>query len=143
MLVKQINLQKALELAGKGREVLVLVPGDPEGSWREYMPDTLQNMLDGYLFFRQEPAMENPELEGIEKPEIKPPPCTDEGDAGGSDGPAVDGSSKRTKKIDTGKLLALHKAGWSQQKIADELGVAQTTVSYYLKKMEKASEDRS
>lgn len=50
-------------------------------------------------------------------------------------GPAVDSDSKRAKMIDTGKIIALHRAGWSQNKIADELGVAQSTVGKYIRQM--------
>lgn len=45
------------------------------------------------------------------------------------------------KQIDMGKLMALHKAGWSNVKIADELGISDVTVGKYLKQM--AEENRS
>lgn len=44
------------------------------------------------------------------------------------------------KQIDMGKLMALHKAGWSNVKIADELGISDVTVGKYLKQM--AEENR-
>lgn len=49
------------------------------------------------------------------------------------------------KQIDTGKLLALHKAGWSNAKIANELGVSDVTVGKYLKQLteEKENEQQS
>lgn len=58
MLVKQIGMRKALELAAKGQEVLVLIPSDKDQDWEGMVPDTLSRMLDGCLFFRKEPAME-------------------------------------------------------------------------------------
>lgn len=58
MLVKQIDMRKALELAAKGQEVLVLIPSDKDQDREGMMPDTLSRMLDGCLFFRKEPAME-------------------------------------------------------------------------------------
>ena len=69
MFIKQIDEKTALELAAKGREVMVLVPGEKEPKWESMMPDTLQKMLEGCLFFRREPAMEkeivdNPPLRG-------------------------------------------------------------------------------
>ncbi|MEY8357126.1 hypothetical protein AALB39_27805 [Lachnospiraceae bacterium 54-53] len=72
MIVKQIDLHKAMELAGKGSEVLVLVPSGPETNWRGYMPDTLQEMLEGCLFFRKEPAMENSAFEDSVEETLKP-----------------------------------------------------------------------
>lgn len=40
------------------------------------------------------------------------------------------------KNIDKGKVKALRRAGWSTNKIADEMGVSAATISYHLKKME-------
>lgn len=36
--------------------------------------------------------------------------------------------------------MALHKAGWSNVKIADELGISDVTVGKYLKQMEGQDE---
>ena len=58
MFVKQIDMAKALELAAKGREIKVLAPIGQEGGWENLVPDTLQNMLGGVMFFRTEPALE-------------------------------------------------------------------------------------
>lgn len=41
------------------------------------------------------------------------------------------------RKIDTGKVKALKLAGWSIDKIADEMGVNAAAISYHLKKMEE------
>lgn len=37
------------------------------------------------------------------------------------------------KKIDRGKVLALHRAGWSNKKIADEMACSEASVSMILK----------
>lgn len=59
MYVKQIGMEEALRLASKGREIMVMVPGAGDaGGWKDYMPDTLADMLEGCMFFREEPAME-------------------------------------------------------------------------------------
>ena len=58
MFVKQIDMAKALELAAKGMEIKVLAPIGQEGGWENLVPDTLQNMLGGVMFFRTEPARE-------------------------------------------------------------------------------------
>lgn len=59
MFVKQIDEETALELAAKGNEIMVLAPTIKEpNKWTDYETDTLQNMLEGCLFFRKEPAME-------------------------------------------------------------------------------------
>lgn len=42
-------------------------------------------------------------------------------------------TGKKSKKtVDVGKLIALHNAGWSVAKIADELGVSTRAVYNYL-----------
>lgn len=58
MFVKQIDEKTALELAAKGKEVLVMVPGGKDSGWEDMMPDSLGHMLEGCTFFRREPAME-------------------------------------------------------------------------------------
>lgn len=47
----------------------------------------------------------------------------------------------RKSEIDTGKILALHNAGWSNMKIAGELGIHNTTVSYHLRKLKEAEDE--
>lgn len=46
-------------------------------------------------------------------------------------------STGSKKQIDMGKLRALHKAGWSNVKNADELGISDVTVGKYLKQTEE------
>lgn len=41
---------------------------------------------------------------------------------------------KKRNKVDYGKITALYKAGWSQKKIADEMGVTPTSISMALKR---------
>lgn len=62
MYVRQIDQNTALDLCKKGVEVKVLM-ADNDGDWKGMIPDTLQNILGGYMFFRSEPAMENQKLE--------------------------------------------------------------------------------
>lgn len=138
MFVKQIDMTEALRLAAQGQEIKVLVPTGPGAGWESLEPDTLKNMLADVLFFRNEPAMDNCEIDRM----LRDTPPVDKnksgsGDPGVEDKPSADSGPKRAKRIDTGKLLALHKAGWSQKKIAEELKVAPSTVCTYLKKAEE------
>lgn len=121
MFVKQVDLKTALELAARGNEVLVLVPG-ADGDWADMQTSTLRKVLNGVLFFRREPAMELPLVEADQLP----PP------------------TKKNKKVqlDTGKLIALRNAGWSMKKIAEELKVSEGTVFNYLKKLEAVNGDK-
>lgn len=63
MFIKQISKDEALQLASKGQDILIMVPGEGDGSWNHMVPDTLQNLLAGLMFFRKEPALENQILE--------------------------------------------------------------------------------
>ena len=44
------------------------------------------------------------------------------------------------KGLDKGKIKALHDAGWSSQKIADEMKVTPQIINYHLRKMRKEGE---
>ena len=48
----------------------------------------------------------------------------------------------KRRPIDDGKILALRKAGWSLQKIADEMHLSYTTVQNHLKNMEEAADEK-
>ena len=63
MFIKQVDEKTALELAAKGKEVLVMVPGAKDSGWEDMMPDSLGHMLEGCMFFRREPAMEAGQIE--------------------------------------------------------------------------------
>ena len=132
MFVKQIDTKTALELAAKRKEVLVMVPGEKDSGWEDMTPDTLQHMLDGCLFFRREPAMEV-DLVAEEKQTVEiGPPRAREGSVGSSSGQK---NPKNKLKVDTGKMIALRRAGWSMKKIAEELKISEGSVYNYLKKM--------
>lgn len=145
MFIKQISKEEALQLASKGQDIMIMVPGEGDGSWSDMVPDTLQNLLAGLMFFRKEPALENSILEGNNTPDaknngdIKKSTRSTEKSAANS----VASGAERKKKItvDTGKLVALRNAGWSMKKIAEELGISEGSVFNYLKKMEGKNEE--
>ena len=132
MFIKQVDEKTALELAAKGKEVLVMVPGGKDSGWEDMMPDSLGHMLEGCMFFRKEPAMEAELMELTVEPagqtiEIGPAEPEDAQPA------VLPPTGKKAKKtVDVGKLIALHNAGWSVAKIADELKVSVQTVYKYL-----------
>ena len=63
------------------------------------------------------------EVAAVEEPAPEPEPA-----------PAPKPKKPAGKKIDWGKAAALRKAGWTYDKIADELGVSDTIVRTYLNK---------
>lgn len=48
-----------------------------------------------------------------------------------------EGKTSAKKKLDWGKIQALHNAGWSSAKIADEMGCAEGTINTGLSKLRK------
>ena len=138
MIVKQIDMRTARGLAAKGIEIKLMAPNTPEPEkWTDYAPDTLQNLLDGCLFFRSEPTMDNPVLnEATPIPLVDASPIAKTGDTGLEDRPAVDSRAKRAK-VDRGKVLALHKVGRSNKWIAEDMGLHEGTVCRVLKEMKE------
>lgn len=119
MLVKQIDTEEALRLASQRMEIKVLMPGGPETGWKDLTPETLQSMLEGCLFFRDEAAVEKQEPEK----EVKRP---------------LPAAKKKPKKVvDRGKVVALHRAGRSNKWIADDMGLHENTVYRILKELKE------
>lgn len=50
---RQINFETAMELAKRGEEVFILMPAVGNDSWAFMEPGTLQEMLEGVLFFEE------------------------------------------------------------------------------------------
>ena len=74
-------------------------------------------------------AEERPKKEPEPKAEAKPTPP-----------PKSPAGQGRKRKLDTGKMTALRNAGWSYEKIADEIGCSAGTVWYYFNKGKETEE---
>lgn len=135
MFVKQIDMAKALELAAKGIEIKVLAPIGQEDGWENLVPDTLQHMLEGVIFFRQEPALEKEILPVVSREEPEPPAEKSLSDL------TKELKQARLQKgkldVDIGKMKALREAGWSYAKIADEMRISVGSVHNHLKQAEE------
>lgn len=135
MFVKQIDMAKALELAAKGMEIKVLAPIGQEDGWENLVPDTLQHMLEGVIFFRQEPALEKEILPVVSREEPEPPAEKSLPDL------TKELKQARPQKgkldVDIGKMKALREAGWSYAKIADEMRISVGSVHNHLKQAEE------
>ena len=141
MFVKQIDMAKALELAAKGMEIKVLAPIGQEGGWENLVPDTLQNILGGVMFFRTEPALEKgilPVETVLDVTEPLSEKTLSEIEAGLKQElkQARPAGGKRMN-VDIGKMKALREAGWSYAKIADEMRISEGSVYNYLKRSEE------
>jgi predicted transcriptional regulator len=68
--------------------------------------------------------------EKLQKPKAERPVAND-----GKPVKKVTAGSVKRKPIDMGKLIALAKAGWTKEKIAEEMQISVATVYNYLKKV--------
>lgn len=84
-------------------------------------------LIDGNLYDVKDYEILRSEYLASKGKEIKP--------AGASITDKKPGKSR--KQIDTGKIMALHNAGWSNVKIADEMGLSAITVGKYVNKLLK------
>ena len=137
MFVKEIGMEKALELAAKGMEIKVLAPIGQEGGWENLVPDTLQHMLEGVIFFRQEPALEKEILPVVSREEPEPPAEKSLSDLT-KELKQARPAAKGKLDVDIGKMKALREAGWSYAKIADEMRISVGSVHNHLKQAEEA-----
>jgi len=136
MFVKQIDMAKALELAAKGMEIKVLAPIGQEDGWENLVPDTLQHMLEGVIFFRQEPALEKEILPVVSREEPEPPAEKSLSDLT-KELKQARSAAKGKLDVDIGKMKALREAGWSYAKIADEMRISVGSVHNHLKQAEE------
>ena len=129
---QETDMQKAVKAAAKGREVRVAVPDGDDA----YRLISLEKYFKDCRFLIGVVAVLNPEFEEAVQ---QADPTTSK--TGPGDRPVMDSPTKRAK-VDTGKLLALHEAGWSNKKIAEELRVSDVTFGNYLKKLKEENHEK-
>lgn len=134
-MLKEQNTTEAINALVGGEKVMVMTSFDETDGSCLLIP--LKSFLDRYKLLVDVKMEKEPEIlpdpapAGQESKTTRP-----SGKAGGSTAPGT-----KRKKVDTGKLLALHQAGWTGKKIAEELRVSEATVSSYLKKMEEGQDE--
>lgn len=112
---KTINAADILAIANRGETIYMVIP--VEGS------TTVDELNKAEAFVRVEPEGAKVENTVIQlKPETPEQPTFPR------------------KKVDTGKLKALYRAGWTPARIADELGCTAQTVRDYMKKLDNGEE---
>lgn len=100
--------------------------------WAEKMQNTefCERCTEKIVRFALGGLKENPEFEQAVQEMIKsdtPPAETGNDDTVSDDGSNEKGRARRVK-IDTGKVTALKKAGWSAKAIAEEFGVSEGSI---------------
>ena len=111
-MLKQITLERALELINEGVPVPVLVPG-VGGDWTDRQAMYLDDLLSGVICF------EGLKAKPVGKMETDDPPK-----------PEKEAKPKKTvpKKIDWGKVWALRDAGRNWEFVSQEVGVSIATL---------------
>lgn len=109
----------ALMIRGLHIEELIIDTDSEETSLElsQDLAGTSPELTENLVGTSQEPLQDEPE-----KPE-----------------PKKTASKKNTKPIDKGKIGALHRAGWSASKIADEMKLGLSTVYKIIKEIQEES----
>lgn len=136
-MLKQITEKEALKRYMDGEDVRVLAPRLADmvcPDWVQYDTEMLSNLLSGLIYLTDEEEKTEivfDELLSVPDPE-EPEPDTEE--------PESKSSKYGRKNLDEGKIGALHKAGWTNEKIAEEMGTTGVTIGARLKKMKERGE---
>lgn len=134
------NLKEALQAFRSGYSVLVMEKPCVDDQSGEWTLTELESLFKGSRFLVDVPAPVTitPGIEVAFKNK-GPSPRLSVPDT------VTDHEKCLRKKVDTGKLIALHRAGWSGRKIAEEMGIHEGTVSRYIKgaKDEGTEEEKS
>lgn len=110
-MLKQITLERALELINEGVPVPILVPG-AGGDWTDRQAMYLDDLLSGVICFEGKPVGKmEPAPEAEPKPAKEPKP-----------------KKTAAKKIDWGKVWALRDAGRNWEFVSQEVGVSIATL---------------
>lgn len=117
-MLKQIALVDAVKRVINGHRVFMMMEIDPHTTIEDL------SFSDGFIVIE-----EDPQPEAKPEPEPKPKAKTE---------PKAKSKAEPKKPgIDHGKLIALWKAKWSIEKIADELGCTTTTVRNHIRQEEQ------
>ena len=126
-MIKEITAKEALTMYLNGEDVKILAPMVNNPDWLEYEAGLLSRLLDGIIYLTDEEektdvVFDEPIEVADTKPELEP------------ETPA---SKYAPKNLDNGKIAALHRAGWSNEKIADEMHTTGVTIGKRLKAMKE------
>lgn len=126
-MIKQIPINKAVDLMLTGVRVPCLVPGvESPDDFSDYSPTYLNEVLSNVICFAVVP--DEPVQTEKYEPVIEKRPKKQ----GGAD----------KRYIDMGKVHALKDAGWSVKKIAEEMGVSQGMIYERLKEEREKEENK-
>lgn len=120
--MREIDYETALNLMGiAGRDDIVMVIPVQMDSMP--LPEIRKHANNGAMFFAPyEKDVAVPEAKIVPEKNATPPD---------------EQPSAKRRKVDGGKIRALHEGGWSAKAIAEDVGCGLQTVYNYLKKLEE------
>lgn len=134
MLRETNDKREALEAYLAGREVIgIYVNGgaDPWGDGKRRMRDIKEELdkmfADGVRILI---GADEAELAGTNRIQT-------EGGAGEKANEEDEEAEKGKRRVDVGKILALHNAGWTNKQIAEEMRLSAVTIGKYVRKAEE------
>lgn len=127
-MLKEVSEKEALRAYMEGKDVL-LVEGISKDKDRNPLAFDLTQLFKGKHFL-----IEN-EAEPKQMPEPEP---KQEQEPEQQDG--VSEETQNRRRVDVGKIKALHNAGWTNKAIADEMGINPMTVGKYVKQFSESVE---
>lgn len=127
-----LTLREGILRALDGEKITIMVPADISTMTMEDLADMKD--LGAYCVYTED-------LHGQKEPE-KQKEAHPDNDGGsysmehGKVEKVPEPEKQKKPKVDTGKIKALADAGWSVQKIAEEMGLSAPTIRRYLKEAE-------
>lgn len=127
-MLREITFKEAVALLEEGKTVKCLAAGG-EPVWSNYVTCTLDEVLKGVICFAEDEDIPAQPKKNVSVTKPAPAPADPK--------PAAPAAPQRRIQLDMGKVRALKNAGWSVQKIADEMGVSRLTMNKVIQEMEK------
>lgn len=127
-MLKEVSEKEALRAYMEGKDVL-LVEGISKDKDRNPLAFDLTQLFKGKHFLIENEA----EPKQMPEPEPKPEPEPEQPDG-------VSEETQNRRRVDVGKIKALHNAGWTNKAIADEMGINPMTVGKYVKQLSESVE---
>ena len=139
-MLKEVSEKEALKAYMEGKDVL-LVEGISKDKDRNPLAFDLTQLFKGKHFLIESEAepkqmpepkqMQEPEPKQMQEPEPKQEMEQQDG---------VSEETQNRRRVDVGKIKALHNAGWTNKAIADEMGINPMTVGKYVKQFSESVE---
>lgn len=127
-MLKEVSEKEALKAYMEGKDVL-LVEGISKDKDRNPLAFDLTQLFKGKHFLIEDEA----EPKQMQEPEPEPKQAPEQQDG-------VSEESQNRRRVDVGKIKALHNAGWTNKAIADEMGINPMTVGKYVKQFSESVE---